>query len=420
MNCIFRTYGVMVVATLIMLLRCGMACAQTEGEAGMSDVDSVAVDSALLAAEVERDSLEVSLLTCKPGNVVYAMYGHSAIRVHDLTDGRDIVFNYGMFNYNEDNFVFKFVKGETDYLLGAEPADFFFMRYGDKGDGVSEQVLNITQDECHRIEELLIENARPENRMYRYNWLYDNCTTRARDLIESAIEGDVVYMASDRQWTARRLLRQFTNADLWVEFGEDLVLGAELDTVLSKRRQMFIPSIFASELDSAVIRRPGGMMIPMVRTTNQPVPEGHPQRVDESRGPFLCFMGLFFMVAGFALFEVNRRRTFKWLDVVLSFLQGAAGLLVAFLFFFSEQAGVDSNIMVLVFNPIALIWIPFYLKRKVKVPAYVTLAELVLWVCAIIAVRQIVSMPIILLAASLLIRVIVNLALNRYNIENKK
>lgn len=413
---IARKYGFLAVATMLMLLGCCSAWAQNVE----SEADSVAVDSAMLMAEIERDSLEVSLLTCKPGEVIYAMYGHSAIRVHNLTNGRDIVFNYGMFNYDEDNFVFKFVKGETDYLLGAEPTDYFFMRYGEKGDGVTEQVLNISQDECHRIEELLIENARPENRMYRYNWLYDNCTTRARDLIESAIDGDVVYTAVDQQWTARRLLRQFTIADRWVEFGEDLVLGAELDTILSKRRQMFIPSIFANELDSAQIHRPGGMVMPMVRTTNQPVPIGHPQRVDKSNGPFLCFMGLLFLVAGFALLEVNRRKTFKWVDVVMSALQGLAGILVAFLFFFSEQAGVDSNIMVLVFNPIALVWVPFYLKRKSKVPAYVTLAELILLLCAIVAVHQFVSMPILMLAAALLVRVIVNLALNRNKTENKK
>lgn len=146
-------------------------------------------DSLAQAAEDEqRDSLEVSLLTCSPGDIAYTMYGHSAIRVHNITTGKDVVFNYGMFNLDEDNFVYKFVKGETDYVLGAEPADFFFGRYARKGESITEQVLNFTQAECWRIFEYISINIRPENRTYRYNWLYDNCTTRARDMIERAVK----------------------------------------------------------------------------------------------------------------------------------------------------------------------------------------------------------------------------------------
>ena len=98
------------------------------------------------APQRQLDSMEVSLLTCTPGPVAYSMYGHSALRVHNYTTDLDVVFNYGVFDYSEDNFVMKFVKGETDYILGAEYAVGFFGRYRDEGAGILEQVLNFSQE----------------------------------------------------------------------------------------------------------------------------------------------------------------------------------------------------------------------------------------------------------------------------------
>ena len=156
-----------------------------------------------LMTEQPSDSFEISLLTCTPGPVAYTMYGHSALRVHNFTANLDLVFNYGVFDYNEDNFVFKFVKGETDYILAAEYSVGFFERYRDEGAGIMEQVLNLSQEECNILNGLLMENLQPANRMYRYNWLYDNCTTRARDMIERAVQGEVRYHAADPQLSAR-------------------------------------------------------------------------------------------------------------------------------------------------------------------------------------------------------------------------
>ena len=139
------------------------------------------------------DSIRLSLLTCAPGSEIYAHFGHTAIRYENYTRKIDLVFNYGMFNFREPHFVWRFVKGETDYQLGITPYIYFRAEYAMRGSSVYQQVLNLTQAEKERLVALLEENYRPENRIYRYNYFYDNCTTRARDKIEEAIRGKVVY-----------------------------------------------------------------------------------------------------------------------------------------------------------------------------------------------------------------------------------
>ena len=361
---------------------------------------------------IASDSIEVSLLTCTPGPVAYSMYGHSALRVHNYTTDLDLVFNYGVFDYNESNFVYKFVKGETDYILGAEYAQGFFERYSEEKAGIEEQVLNLTSEECNTLNTLLMENLQPANCTYRYNWLYDNCTTRARDMIEKAVQGEVRYLAADRQLTARSILHQFNKVDCWMEFGENFILGYELDRQLTKRQQMFIPSYFAADVDSATIVRNDGRVVPLVRETRHPLQQTlvvNPSKVD---WPLMTFLCLFVIMAIVGFFEIRRIKTFKWLDVILSVMVGLSGLLVSFLYFFSEHAGVNTNILVFLFNPLPFAFIPFLIRRQTQILSYAILAVFVVFIIALIAVRQYLDPAILLLALTLLLRVVVNISVN--------
>lgn len=361
---------------------------------------------------IPSDSIEISLLTCTPGPVAYSMYGHSALRVHNFTTDLDLVFNYGVFDYNENNFVIKFVKGETDYILGAEYARGFFDRYAAEKAGITEQVLNLTLEECNTLNMLLMDNLQPANCTYRYNWLYDNCTTRARDMIEKAVQGEVKYLATDQHLTARTILHQFNKVDRWMEFGENFILGYELDRQLTKRQQMFIPSFFESDVDSATIVRNDGRVVPLVREIRHPLQQTlviNPSQVD---WPMLTFVFLFVLVAVVCFFEIQRIKTFKWLDVILTTMVGLAGLLVSFLYFFSEHAGVNTNILVILFNPLSFVCIPFLIRRHTQILSYVILAVFVVFFIAYIAVRQYFDPAFLPLALTLLLRVVVNISVN--------
>ena len=128
----------------------------------VSAQDASAVEDSATAT-LPLDSIEISILTCTPGKDMYAKFGHTALRVRDYTIHRDVVFNYGCFDYNASNFVLKFLLGQTDYLLDAEEFEYLKYRYGMLGNGVSEQVLNLSQEEANRLLALLLENLRPEN-----------------------------------------------------------------------------------------------------------------------------------------------------------------------------------------------------------------------------------------------------------------
>ena len=141
------------------------------------------------ASANNNDSTRLSLLTCAPGEEIYSLFGHTAIRYENPSQGIDIVFNYGLFSFNTPNFIFRFSLGETDYQLGATDYERFAAEYAFFGRSVWQQTLNLTDEEKTELIRLLQENYRPENRVYRYNFFYDNCATRPRDKIEESIAG---------------------------------------------------------------------------------------------------------------------------------------------------------------------------------------------------------------------------------------
>ena len=157
-----------------------------------------------------RDSLQVSLLTCGPGTEVYELFGHSALRVRQPGPGGfDYVFNYGMFNFNAPAFVWRFTKGETDYCLGVNDFRDFLFNYVMRESRVDEQVLNLTPEQSEALFEALLENARPENRVYRSNFLLDNCATRPRNRVAATLDNRERYrepegvLTTVRAWIER-------------------------------------------------------------------------------------------------------------------------------------------------------------------------------------------------------------------------
>ena len=148
---------------------------------------------------LQADSIEISLLTCGPRQQVYSLYGHTAIRFQDKQTGRDIAINYGVFSFDQPFFVLRFVFGLTDYEMGIAPFDIFEWEYDPTGCGVRQQVLNLTAQEKMAIAQAVDRNMEPQNRVYRYNFFYDNCTTRARDIIANNLNGRIVYDTSTPQ-----------------------------------------------------------------------------------------------------------------------------------------------------------------------------------------------------------------------------
>lgn len=313
------------------------------------------------------DSLQISLMTCSPGQEVYALYGHTALRCTNYTAGWDVVFNYGVFNFKAPHFVWRFALGECDYEVAAVPFEGFAFEYATRGSAVVQQVLNLTDAEKNTLVTSLLVNCRPENKKYRYNFLSDNCTTRVRDQIERAVTGEIEYPETSARKTYRSIMHQYTREHPWAELGNDLCLGADVDTLIPLRQEMFAPLYFSDYADKAVIRDRQGHVRPLVaeRTTivhQKPLPpeSGFPL------SPATCAWGLLAVVACLTGWEVKVNRILWGQDVVWLLLQGLAGCIISFLFFFSQHPSVGSNWQIWVLNPLPLFFLPSVIRGAMK------------------------------------------------------
>lgn len=311
--------------------------------------------------------IEVSVLTCSPGQEVYSLYGHTAIRVQDNRTGEDYVFNYGVFDFNTEYFVWKFVLGKTDYICASVPWPYFIREYEARGSSVVAQVLNLTESEAIKVKEYLYNNVKRENRVYRYNFLTNNCTTKVMDCVEACVEGNLVYSWAQDPYTYRSILHKYTEAYPWSQDGNDFLLGADVDTTLSHRAVCFIPDFYKNALDGAVVRNEFEDTRKLVASTQvwpatDNVSSGHAECIWMT--PAIAGWGL--LVLGILLMglEYLTRRMFWLIDVVLMLAHGMAGCLIAFVFFFSEHPTLDSNWLVAVLNPLPLVALPYVVRAS--------------------------------------------------------
>lgn len=311
------------------------------------------------------DSIRFSLLTCAPGTEIYSLFGHTALRYENLSRGEDWVYNYGMFSFRTPNFVMRFVKGETDYQLGRIPYIYFREEYAQRGSSVYQQELNLSEGEKIKLLRLLEENYLPKNRVYRYNYFFDNCTSRARDKVEEALDGKVVYPSNPDAKTFRSIIHEYTAGYPWSEFGIDLCLGSEADEPIDERKQMFAPFYMLAFARDAKIQR-NGEEESFVKTEMKAVDV---EREAPSAGFLtpLCVAILLLVFTAWMVYVSIRQRKVFWLwDAILFGAQGIGGCIIAFLFFCSVHPTVGSNWLLIMLNPLPLLYLPVLIYKGIK------------------------------------------------------
>ena len=365
---------------------------------------------------------KVSLFTCTEGDELYSLFGHTAIRCvfeDSLGTQEDVTFNYGAFSYSADNFVLNFISGKTDYILACEETNDFLTRYQEKGIGVTEQVLNLTDKEQTDLLKFLLNNAKPENNIYRYNWLYDNCTTRARDVIESVIQGNVVYPKEETLRTCRENLNNYTSVDSWIELGINMLLGSEVDEQMNDRTQTFLPKDFQQVLAGAYVINPTGEKICLVKDTTIAVPQVFKPEIASVNWPVIIMSIILLLCIIVGVIEVRNMEVFRRFAVVLYGVIGLIGSLISFMFLFSEHAGVSTNCLVAIFNPLYFALIPFVLQRETKKVSLAVLATIIIFLIWKFAVGQVISTAVWMLVLILLSRVVVNALIYIREINSK-
>ncbi len=196
--------------------------------------------------------LQISVITCSPGNELYSIFGHTAIRIVDSTNHTDLFYNYGTFDFNDPDFYSKFVRGKLNYFLNTDKANEFFESYKEEGRTIYEQVLHLTNTRKKEIQQYLTNNLSGNNKYYKYDFLFDNCTTRARDVLSKNAAFTSNWQLVPQGTTFRNMLHQYLDSGgaCWSKLGIDILLGSKIDVPVTMEQSTFLPDYLMHAVDS--------------------------------------------------------------------------------------------------------------------------------------------------------------------------
>lgn len=316
-------------------------------------------------AAFAADDVEVSIVNFYPGPDVYELEGHTALRVK--SPAYDVAVSYGTYDFNSPNFIYRFVKGETDYRVVAYPWRPFADAYIRQERRIVEHPVAFDSVQTARFLALVDENLRPENAVYRYNYVKDNCATRPFVIVERALGDSIVLdgVPSAGMTTFREVMRRYHTNYPWYQFGIDLALGSGIDYPITLREATFAPATLDSLLASATA---GGRPVtgPAV-IVNDVAPDA---AVEGPTPWFLTPTAVFTLLLAITLVltvrDVHRRRVSRWFDSLLFGAFGLTGCLIAFLVFISVHEATSPNYLLLWLNPFCLIPAIFIWLKKAK------------------------------------------------------
>ena len=287
------------------------------------------------ASSSRGEDLQIAIMTLGAYQPeLYSAFGHSAIRVTDTARAIDYVFNYGVFDFEQENFYWNFGRGKMLYQLGLSDYERFKNHYIQENRSITEQYLNLTPTEKEAFFDFLVENYKPENRQYYYNYVYDNCATKMRDVIEGAIEARVTFDTSymEEDVTIRDLMDRYLTYQPWGDLVIDIGLGYQIDKIADPIEYLFLPDYVEKSLAKSTISREGEEL-PLVSQTIE-VYTAKPETFENSIfTPFNTFVILFFVIGFITNRDFKKQRRSHWIDVLLFTFVGIIGWWCAFLWF---------------------------------------------------------------------------------------
>jgi hypothetical protein len=309
-------------------------------------------DSAVLQT-TPKSHLRISLLTCGVGELVYEIFGHTAVRVVDSTiqgDLRDIVYNYGMFNGYDESFEMKFMRGKLPYYVASYHYGDFMMEYTELGRSVEEQVLEISDSAKEQINAFLQENVQPENRYYKYDFFFDNCATRIRDIFPTALGSGFVYgnALPASNLTFRDIINKYFYRRHWERVGVNILLGSKIDKQMTNSDIMFLPDYLRDGLDGATLNGKKLATPPaLILDGSKPISPG-------ANLPMLLTSSLLLLtIAGTSLRKLKLLG--RIMSVLLLLVSGLLGSLLIFMWLGTDHQACGNNFNLLWAMPINLI-----------------------------------------------------------------
>lgn len=297
---------------------------------------------------------QVRIMTMGPDQrELYSAFGHSGIRVTDPANNIDWVYNYGVFDFDQPNFYLNFTRGKLLYKLGKGQYERTRQYYEYYNRSIREQVLNLNPEEKQRLVDFLEVNYLPENRDYYYNYIYDNCATKIRDVLEAVFPDQINfnYSYATDELTYRELMDLYLQEQPWGDVGIDVCLGVQIDQTAPPRDYMYLPDYVFAALDGATITS-GGSTKPLVEDV---VEVYRSVATPDAASPIkpVWFFAILFLIAGvFTHRELKYGLWARWLDVILFTITGLVGWVLLFLWLGTDHLSLYN------FN---LLWaIPFH------------------------------------------------------------
>lgn len=302
---------------------------------------------------------EVSLLTADPGTELYSSFGHSAIRLREIgPEGRDLVFNFGTFDFDTPNFYGKFATGKLNYMLSVVPYDRFLIEYDYYKRGLREQVLDLNQEQKDFLLQHLDAQYDPARRFYKYDFFYNNCATKIRDAFEIAIGEQLIWSDSvAEEKTFRNLIDEFVLPLPWADFGIDLALGAVIDRPATELEKQFLPTYMEQAFANATILE-NGVSRPFVKQSRILLEYPKEAAQQSLLNPSIVFWLLTLVFAALTFYGFKKGKLMKGLDVALFGTVGILGVVVAFLWFMTDHTATVWNWNILWAFPghLVLVW----------------------------------------------------------------
>ena len=306
----------------------------------------------------------VSVVTCGPGTELYSSFGHSAFRIKDKTTNVDTIFDYGRFDFEAPNFILNFAKGKLNYWLGTSDYYDFISFYIKQNRTVKEQILNLSQSEKQKLFSFLIENYKPENRDYLYEFFFDNCATKIKDVANITLNNNISFSEPNdfKQETFRKLIHNNVKRNSWGSLGIDVALGSVIDKKATPEEHMFLPENIFRFFENATIKNSDKPLVKSSKTIYKK--EGKQAKNSFLTSPLFIFGLIALLILYVTYADSKKGKQTKWLDIILFSITGLAGIIVLLLWFATNHAGTHQNYNLLWAFALNVIMVPQLLKAQ--------------------------------------------------------
>jgi hypothetical protein len=368
-------------------------------------------------AQKLSEKASVSVITCGPHHEIsFLGFGHSAFRVRDPQSGIDYAFNYGIFDFDKPGFVLNFALGNNIYMLGAHEFHQFRDSYIEDNRYVHEQILNLTVDQKQKVFDYLVWNAAPENREYLYDYFYDNCATKIRDVIVKTLGEDVSFDGSyiTTDYSIRELTDIYLKPFPWLDLGIDVCLGLPMDKKATPYEYMFLPDYIESGFDHASVKGDSAIT-PLVKEKVIIYSERPEDSTFSMTHPIYVFCFLLVIAIVLCVRDFYKKKLSNWFDVILFGSTGIIGVLLLMLWFFTDHKAAAYNFNLLWALPTHVVAVVAFAQKKTWLINYF-LAVFLLEVIVLLfwwALPQQLNTSLIPVVITLLLRALLQYALRK-------